>query len=64
MFQHINFLDVIFQLIAFGLIFLLILSFVTFIRRGLLNSSEKNNQLHELNKKLDKVIKLLEQDKK
>ncbi|WP_100405665.1 DUF4083 domain-containing protein [Bacillus solitudinis] len=63
MFQDISWGLVIYQIIAFGLITLFILSFTLFIKRLLKNSVEKNNQLKTLEKKLDKVIEILEEEK-
>ncbi|QDP41413.1 DUF4083 domain-containing protein [Radiobacillus deserti] len=54
------------SLIYLGIIIVLIgltaVSFTYFIRRILVNSSEKNNQLSEMGKKLDQIIDLLEKD--
>ncbi|WP_062051078.1 DUF4083 domain-containing protein [Bacillus sp. JCM 19034] len=56
--------SVIYQIVAFGLMVLFIVSFTLFIRRLLLNSAEKNNQLKEIGRKLDKIIEILEKDKR
>ncbi len=50
--------------IMIGLIVLFVVSFTLFIRRLLINSSTKNVQSDQIEKKLDKIIELLEKDKK
>ncbi|EEM17302.1 hypothetical protein bpmyx0001_17850 [Bacillus pseudomycoides DSM 12442] len=47
-----------------GLIVLFVVSFTLFIRRLLINSSTKNVHSDQIEKKLDKIIELLEKDKK
>lgn len=59
----VNFASTIFAFIYFGLIVLLIVSFTLFIRRILINSSKKNQQLEEIEKSLKKITELLEKDK-
>lgn len=59
-----NWGDFLFQFVFLGLIVLFVFSFTLFIRRLLLNSKEKNRQLNQIEKKLDKIIELLEKDKK
>lgn len=49
--------------IYIALIVLLIVSFTLFIRRILINSSKKNQQLEEIEKSLKKITELLEKDK-
>ncbi|MBP1931981.1 DUF4083 domain-containing protein [Ammoniphilus resinae] len=49
--------------IVIGLIALFVVSFTLFIRRLLINSSVKSIQTDEIEKKLDKIISLLERDK-
>ncbi|MEI2356913.1 DUF4083 domain-containing protein [Mesobacillus zeae] len=49
--------------IIIGLIAFFVVSFTLFIRRLLINSSVKSNQSVEIEKKLDKIIELLEKDK-
>ncbi|MCJ7841971.1 DUF4083 domain-containing protein [Lederbergia sp. NSJ-179] len=56
-------LDIIFLCIFIGLIALFVVSFMLFIRRLIINSSEKGNQSVEIEKKLDKIIELLEKEK-
>ncbi|WP_373316067.1 DUF4083 domain-containing protein [Siminovitchia terrae] len=46
-----------------GLMALFVISFTLFIRRLLINSSIKSNQSVEIEKKLDKIIELLEKAK-
>lgn len=62
LFHAINWGDVIYQLVFIGFIVIFVVSFTLFIRRLLINSSVKNNQLSELEKKLDKIIEILEKD--
>lgn len=52
--------DMIYQVIVLGLIVLFVVSFTLFIRRLLLNQQAKKHQLNELEKKLDKIIELLD----
>lgn len=59
----VNFASTIFAFIYIGLIVLLIVSFTLFIRRILINSSKKNQQLEEIEKSLKKITELLEKDK-
>ncbi len=56
--------DIIFQLIVFGLLVLFIISFILFVKRLLVNSTNKNSQLIEIGKKLDKIIEIMEKEKK
>ncbi|WP_236035270.1 DUF4083 domain-containing protein [Alkalihalobacterium elongatum] len=64
MFQPVNWGDILFQLINLGLIVLFVISFTLFIRRLLLNSKGRTSQVNEIEKKLDKIIELLEKDKR
>ncbi|KQL33635.1 DUF4083 domain-containing protein [Psychrobacillus sp. FJAT-21963] len=52
--------DMIYQVIVLGLIVLFVVSFTLFIRRLLLNQQAKQHQLNELEKKLDKIIELID----
>jgi len=52
--------DMIYQVIVLGLIVLFVVSFTLFIRRLLLNQQAKKHQLNELEKKLDKIIELMD----
>ncbi|KZD35606.1 hypothetical protein B4082_2597 [Bacillus cereus] len=47
-----------------GLIVLFFLSFTLFIRRLLRSSAAKKQQVMHMNQKLDRIIELLEKDKK
>ncbi|MFX3635820.1 MAG: DUF4083 domain-containing protein [Candidatus Pristimantibacillus sp.] len=58
-----NVASVVYLGIIIGLIVLFIVSFTLFIRRLLINSSVKN-QTDEIEKKLDKIIDLLEKDRR
>jgi uncharacterized membrane protein YqiK len=55
------------SLFFFGIVIILVVLFVVsftfFIRRILIKSSIKSNQSVEIEKKLDKIIDLLEKDK-
>ncbi|MFY2253025.1 DUF4083 family protein [Priestia megaterium] len=57
-------ISIVYLIIVIGLIALFVVSFTLFIRRLLINSSIKSSRLIEIEKKLDKVIELLEIDKK
>ncbi|WP_419962380.1 DUF4083 domain-containing protein [Psychrobacillus sp. BM2] len=52
--------DMIYQVIVLGLILLFVVSFTLFIRRLLLNQQAKVHQLNELEKKLDKILELMD----
>ncbi|KHF39281.1 DUF4083 domain-containing protein [Halalkalibacter okhensis] len=56
--------SILYQLVSFGLIALMIISLALFIRRLLANSTEKHNQQKELGKKLDRIIEIMEKDKR
>ncbi|MBP3952521.1 DUF4083 domain-containing protein [Bacillus suaedae] len=64
LFEQVNILGVIFQFVFLGLIVLFVISFTLFIRRLLLNSKEKASDMNEVEKKLDKIIEILEKDKR
>ncbi|WP_093269479.1 DUF4083 domain-containing protein [Psychrobacillus sp. OK032] len=51
--------DLIYQIIVLGLIILFVVSFTLFIRRLLLNQQAKKTQLNEIEKKLDKIMELM-----
>ncbi len=55
--------DALYQVIVLGLVILFVISFSLFIRRLLVNQKVKNSQLNELEKKLDKIIGLMEKEK-
>ncbi|QFT88000.1 hypothetical protein FIU87_04960 [Bacillus sp. THAF10] len=55
-----NLVDTLFQLFVFGLIILFVVSFTFFIRRLLINASVRNQQLKEMNEKLDRLVKQVE----
>ena len=57
-------MDIIFFVVVILLIVLGTVSFAMFIRRMLINFQVMNNTSIELNKKLDKVIELLENNSK
>ncbi|MDG0029973.1 DUF4083 domain-containing protein [Priestia sp. Y58] len=58
-----NIASIVYLCIIIGLIALFAVSFTLFIRRLLINSSVKSNQSIQIDKKLDKIIELLEKDK-
>ncbi|MEE3896997.1 DUF4083 family protein [Priestia megaterium] len=62
--DHFNVISIVYLIIIIGLIALFVVSFTLFIRRLLINSSIKSSRSIEIEKKLDKVIELLEIDKK
>ncbi|MGG0454276.1 DUF4083 family protein [Priestia megaterium] len=62
--DHFNVISIVYLIIIIGLIALFVVSFTLFIRRLLINSSIKSNRSIEIEKKLDKIIELLEIDKK
>ena len=57
-------ISIVYLIIIIGLIALFVVSFTLFIRRLLINSSIKSSRSIEIEKKLDKIIELLEIDKK
>ncbi|MES9759991.1 DUF4083 domain-containing protein [Priestia megaterium] len=62
--NHFNVISILYLIVIIGLIALFVVSFTLFIRRLLINSSIKSNRSIEIEKKLDKIIELLEIDKK
>ncbi|MEI5907031.1 DUF4083 domain-containing protein [Bacillus spongiae] len=63
MMEHFHLASVVYLGIVIGLIVLFVFSFTLYIRRLKVNSSVKNNQIVEIEKKLDKIIDLLENDR-
>ncbi|WP_419465917.1 DUF4083 domain-containing protein [Bacillus spongiae] len=61
--EHFHLASVVYLGIVIGLIVLFVFSFTLYIRRLKVNSSVKNNQIVEIEKKLDKIIDLLENDR-
>ncbi|WP_394514359.1 DUF4083 domain-containing protein [Priestia aryabhattai] len=59
-----NLVSIVYLVIVIGLIALFVISFSLFMRRLLINSSLKTKHSIEIDKKLDKIIELLEKDKK
>ncbi|MFE7083524.1 DUF4083 domain-containing protein [Priestia megaterium] len=55
--------SILYFVIVIGLIALFVVSFILFIRRLLVNSSLTTNHSIKIDKKLDKIIELLEKDK-
>jgi len=53
--------DIIFQIIVFGFVILFFISFVLFVKSLIKNQKEKIQDNNELEKKLDKIISLLEE---
>ncbi|MGE6833476.1 DUF4083 domain-containing protein [Priestia megaterium] len=62
--NHFNVISIVYLIVIIGLIALFVVSFTLFIQRLLINSSIKSNRSIEIEKKLDKIIELLEIDKK
>ncbi|MBO8173309.1 MAG: DUF4083 family protein [Bacillaceae bacterium] len=52
------------QIVVIALVILFVISFTLFIRRLLVNSTEKVNQLRQIEKKLDQLIELMEKQNK
>ncbi|HDX9653136.1 MULTISPECIES: DUF4083 domain-containing protein [Bacillus] len=59
-----NIFTLIYTCLVIGLIVLFFLSFTLFIRRVFQNSVAKKQQVMHMNEKLDRIIELLEKDKK
>ncbi|HDR4423303.1 TPA: DUF4083 domain-containing protein [Bacillus cereus] len=59
-----NIFTLIYTCLVIGLIVLFFLSFTLFLRRLLQNSAAKKQHEMNMNKKLDRIIELLEIDKK
>ncbi|MBG9831722.1 MULTISPECIES: DUF4083 domain-containing protein [Bacillus] len=59
-----NIFTLIYTCLVIGLIVLFFLSFTLFHRRLLQNSAAKKQHVINMNKKLDRMIELLEKDKK
>ncbi|MGH0541637.1 DUF4083 domain-containing protein [Bacillus cereus] len=59
-----NIFTLIYTCLVIGLIVLFFLSFTLFIRRLLQKSAAKKQQVMHMNQKLDRMIELLEKDKK
>ncbi|CAM3827430.1 MULTISPECIES: DUF4083 domain-containing protein [Bacillus] len=59
-----NIFTLIYTCLIIGLIVLFFLSFTLFVRRLLQNSAAKKQHVIHMNKKLERIIELLEKDKK
>ncbi|MEF7655574.1 MULTISPECIES: DUF4083 domain-containing protein [Bacillus] len=59
-----NIFTLIYTCLIIGLIVLFFLSFTLFIKRVLQNSAAKKQYVIHMNKKLDRIIELLEKDNK
>ncbi|EMY5507822.1 DUF4083 domain-containing protein [Bacillus wiedmannii] len=59
-----NIFTFIYTCLVIGLIVLFFLSFTLFLRRLLQSSAAKKQQVMHMNQKLDRMIELLEKDKK
>ncbi|HFJ9418763.1 MULTISPECIES: DUF4083 domain-containing protein [unclassified Bacillus cereus group] len=59
-----NMFTFIYTCLVIGLIVLFFLSFTLFVRRVLQNSVAKKQQVINMNEKIDRIIELLEKDKK
>ncbi|NEW00651.1 DUF4083 domain-containing protein [Bacillus megaterium] len=62
--DNFNVISIVYLIIIIGLIALFVVSFTLFIRRLLINSSIKSSRSIEIEKKLDKILELLEIDRK
>ncbi|NGP46529.1 DUF4083 family protein [Bacillaceae bacterium SIJ1] len=58
----ISYIDITFQLIIIALIILFFVSLTLFVRRLMINASVKRKQAANAEKKLDRMIELLEKD--
>lgn len=56
--------DIIFQVLFIALLVVFAVSFVLFIRRLLVNSSSRYKESVEINQKLDKIMNIVESDRK
>ncbi|WP_242214253.1 DUF4083 domain-containing protein [Bacillus cereus group sp. BfR-BA-01383] len=59
-----NIFTLIYTCLVIGLIVLFFISFTLFIKRLLQNSAAKKQHVFNMNQKLDRIIELLEKDKK
>ncbi|AJG92095.1 DUF4083 domain-containing protein [Bacillus tropicus] len=59
-----NIFTLIYTCLVIGLIVLFFISFTLFIKRVLQSSAVKKQQVMHMNQKLDRIIELLEKDKK
>ncbi|MEF7633827.1 DUF4083 domain-containing protein [Bacillus thuringiensis] len=59
-----NIFTLIYICLVIGLIVLFFISFTLFIRRVLQSSTAKKHHVINMNQKLDRIIELLEKDKK
>ncbi len=59
-----NIFTLIYTCLVIGLIVLFFLSFTLFLRRLLQSSAAKKQQVMHMNQKLDRMVELLEKDKK
>ncbi|WP_242224213.1 DUF4083 family protein [Bacillus cereus group sp. BfR-BA-01380] len=60
MLDHFSIINIIFTILFFALILLFFISLGAFIRRRLINQSSQSTSLVEIEKKLDRVIEMLE----
>lgn len=56
-------ISILYWVFIIGLIVLFIVSFTLFVRRMLINATVKSKQSVRIEKKLDRIIELLEQEK-
>ncbi|WP_407901380.1 DUF4083 domain-containing protein [Halalkalibacterium halodurans] len=64
MFEPSNLGTILYQALIIGLFLLFFISFAFFIRRLVLNSNHNKLRIQEIEKKLEKIIKLLEEQEK
>ncbi|MCE7790881.1 DUF4083 domain-containing protein [Salipaludibacillus sp. CUR1] len=54
----------VYQLVVIGLVILFIVSLTMFIKNNKYRHQDKNEQLREMNRKLDRIIELLEDSRR
>ena len=64
MLDHFSIINIIFTILFFALILLFFISLGAFIRSRLVNQSSQSTSLVEIEKKLDRVIEMLEEKEK
>ncbi|MGF9966163.1 DUF4083 family protein [Bacillus rhizoplanae] len=64
MVDHFSIINIIFSILFFGLIVLFFVSLGAFLRSRLINQSSQRASLVEIERKLDRVIEMLEENEK
>ncbi|WP_442961189.1 DUF4083 family protein [Pseudogracilibacillus sp. SO30301A] len=57
-------ISIFFTILIIALILMFFISLYSFVKRTLTNASAQNNSTNEINKKLDRIIELLEEKNK